>query len=205
MSLSLRLAAPVLAMALLPACGIAQDYAPTEPQPVPLGDIARQVRAEKPPKHIKVITNDDLQKVDYNNGAVVSDAPPDTAEKPATPSKPDTPPADANAAPAKDASASKVIKSDEEFRARLQDQKKQVELAQRELTVATQQLQIQASDYYRDPYSKLSDPQAYAEQQKKYQEDTAAKQKQLDDATRELESMKEEGRRAGMSPAILDQ
>lgn len=202
MNLRIRMAGPVLVVSLVSLLGQAQDFAPAEPAPTPLGDIARQIRAGRPPKHTTVITNDDLQKVDYNNGAVVTETPAVAPEKPATDAKTGAP-AD-NSAPAKGGDVSQVVKRDEEFRARLQEEKQRVELLQRELTVTRQQMQIQASDYYRDSYGRLSDPRAYTEQQQKYQDDIAAKQKQLDDATQALDALKAEGRRAGVSPAILD-
>jgi hypothetical protein len=197
MNLFVRFAGAALALALIPVSGHAQDPLPAEGKPVPLGDVAREQRAARPPVHAKVITNDDLQKTDFNNGAVTAEAAGET------PAKPVTPP-DARVSTPKGDDEGKVLKRDEDFRKRFQEQKSAVELLQRELAVLQHEQQIQASDYYRDAGNRLRDPQAFTEEQKKFEEAVAAKQKDIESASQTLDTLKEEGRKAGVPAAVFD-
>jgi len=58
---------------------------------------------------------------------------------------------------------------------------------------------VRASSYYGDAGNRLRNPQKYADDDRKYRDDIAAKQKAVSDAKTELENMKEQARKAGAS------
>ncbi len=163
-----------------------------------LGDVARQYRAGKKPPG-KVVTNDDLSG-GKTEPASVSEV--GVAAEP----EPEAKPEGAKAAPAAKAPAEESpAERDAGYRARYQEQKKQVDLLQRELNVLQRESQIQSADYYGDAGNMLRNSEQWFQKQKKYQDDVAAKQRALDEARQKLEDLQEEARRAGVSGRAVEE
>jgi hypothetical protein len=155
-----------------------------------LGDIARQTRAHAKPD-TKVITNDDLPH------ALEPSAPPATTNKPDEKSS-----NDAEAGP----DATQAAKDREkDLRDRFAKGKADFDLLTRELTVLQREYRIQTTEYYADAGTRLRDPKAFTEKSKKFEDDIATKQKDLDNAKRQIEALKEEARRAGLSSRLFDE
>lgn len=162
-----------------------------------LGDVARQNRQAKQTstkKAAHVYTNDEIPSVPVireapksataADGAPANQKPAD-AQSPASENKGEA----AKAAPAPDAKDLSAL------RAQVQEQRKAVELLERELNVAQREHQIQTAVFYTDAGSRLRDPKDWAEKQKKFEEEMTAKSKALEDAKQKLQNMEDEARR----------
>lgn len=164
-----------------------------------LGDAARQARKNKPTEPTtKVITNDDLK----SSGGL---ALPDTAGSAAIASDQEAKSdADKDKDKEKDKDKAKAslspddqAKLDKEWQEKISNQKDQIALLERELEVLQRENKLRATNYYADAGTRLRNEQKYAEDDRKYQADIAAKQKAIDDAKAELERMQEEARKVG--------
>lgn len=159
-----------------------------------LGDAGRQARKNKPPEPTtRVITNDDFGR------PWVSVSPDSDAN--ATDQKN----ADADKAKDKDkdkekkTSAEQQAELDKQWRERISAQNEKIAVLERELDVLQRENRMRASNYYGDAGNRLRNPGKYADDERKYRDDIAAKQKAIDDAKTELENMREEARKAGAS------
>ncbi|MFB3813305.1 MAG: hypothetical protein ACE14L_04265 [Terriglobales bacterium] len=168
-----------------------------------LGDIARRERANKKPP-AKVFTNDDLAArtgpVNVVGVAPAPDGEPkaeDEEEKAAEPEK--------DGEPGKAAKGEKAAEEKSNYPARYQEQKNKVEFLQRELDVLQRELRLSTAAYYADAGVRFRDEKNWAEQNRKYHADIAAKQKELADARAELEDLTEDARRSGLSTGALEQ
>jgi hypothetical protein len=200
---------------LLPA--FAQDS-------VSLGEVARQNRARSAKKHEKVITNEDLAPVNYNNGAIQGASFNTTpksgdsgksadskqeknnsteAEKAKDKASNATKNGETDAKSDKTADA-KSGSSDDRFRAEYAAKKSELAMLQRELNVKQQEYALQTTKYYADAGTALRDPQAWASSRKDYEDQIAEKQKQIQEATQALEDLQEQGRKAGASASIFE-
>jgi hypothetical protein len=160
-----------------------------------LGEAARQAKKKKTTEPSKrVITNDDLGAgKPAESGETASSAKPDSGKK----SEPDAAkPVDATKA---SLSADDQAKLDKEWQRKVAVQKEQISMLERELNVLQRENKLRASAYYGDAGSRLRDEKKYAEEDRKYRDTIAAKQKELDDARTKLEAMREEARKAGAS------
>ena len=88
---------------------------------------------------------------------------------------------------------------DRQWREKIAAQNEKIALLQRELDVLQRENRLRASSYYGDAGSRLRNPGKYAEDDRQYRDNIAAKQKAIDDAKTELENMKEAARKAGAS------
>jgi len=171
---------------ILPAAVFAQQQS--------LGDAARQARKNKqadPAK--KVITNDDL-------------APGKSASDTSASSPTAAPAADASKAKSDDKSklsGDDQAKLDKEWQDKISAQKDQIALLERELDVLQRENKLRAATFYADAGNRLRDEKKYAEEDRKYHDDIAAKQKAIDDAKTTLEQMKDDARKAGASPSAI--
>ena len=159
-----------------------------------LGDAARQARKNKQAEPAKkVITNDDL-------------APGKSASDTSAASQPAAPVADASKAKSDDQaklSGDEQAKLDKEWQDKISAQKDQIALLERELDVLQRENKLRAATFYADAGNRLRDSKKYAEDDRKYQDNVAAKQKAIDDAKTTLEQMKEDARKAGASPSAI--
>jgi hypothetical protein len=151
-----------------------------------LADRARQLRKNKPAQpSTKVITNDTLGvKPAENTAAPSTDNTASDKEK-------------AEAEKTKTLSAEEQAKLDKEWQEKIDAQKDQIALLQRELDVLQRENKLRVANYYADAGTYLRDPKKSADEQRKYQDDIAAKQKELDDAKAKLDQMHEDAHKAG--------
>ena len=70
-------------------------------------------------------------------------------------------------------------------------------MSERELDVMQRENKLRTADYYGDAGTRLRDAKKFTDDDRKYQDDIAAKQKALDDAKTKLDQTREEARKAG--------
>jgi ribosomal protein L34 len=203
-----RLAVVIFAVMLLLSVCSAQQGAGGQ-NAVPLGDVARKARVKASKTPAKVITNDDLAGTgpDFANGAARTAAAGDASAGADVPAKADaaSPAKEPSQAPAStDMGADDVRKRDDGFRARYLELKGNLVLVERELKVAQREYEVQSAEFYADAGRQLRDSKAWAERQKKHEDEIAAKQKQVDKAKEELEKLTDEGRKAGVAPRTFE-
>ena len=170
------------------ACALAQSE-----QGPSLGDFARQQRAvKKQTKARTVYTNDNMPTT--ATISIVGEAPEQpAAEKDAK----EAGSTDKNAKPADPAKQA-------DMRQKLVEQTKETAILQRELELLKNEYKLQTSAYYLDAGSRLRDDKRWAEQRKKFEDDIAAKQKDLDAAKERMTETTEEARKAGMEVTVID-
>ena len=194
---------------LLSALMGAQQIAAPANQSLSLGDLGRQQRAAHRQKPAKIFTNDDLPAVAFNNGAVISDA--STATSPPSNADHKAPNSSGKSASLKSANnasneksgSSDLEKPDEQFRAQFEEKKKAAALLQREFDVSQREYQLQSAAAYEDAGTRLRNPEKWAEEHQKHEDEMAEKQQELDQAKQSLEDLKEQGRKAGVSPRVF--
>src|SRR5437763_7315915 len=160
-----------------------------------LGDAAREARKNKPAEPTtKVVTNDDFGRpwVSIN---------PDSSDSQEGAGKPDADKDKDKNKEQEKTSAEQQAEVDRQWREKIAAQNEKIALLQRELDVLQRETRLRASSYYGDAGSRLRNPGKYAEDDRQYRDNIAAKQKAIDDAKTELENMKEAARKAGASGA----
>ena len=158
-----------------------------------LGDAAREARKNKPPEPTtKVITNDDFGRPWVST--TPQGLPSDTAN-----SDSDAKKSGEAKNKEKKSSAEDQAELDKQWREKIAGQNEKISLLERELDVLQRENRVRASNYYGDAGNRLRNPQKYADDDRKYRDDIAAKQKAISDAKTELENMKEQARKAGAS------
>jgi hypothetical protein len=93
----------------------------------------------------------------------------------------------------------------DDWKGKFAAQQDQINLLNRELTVAQKEYQLRAAAMYADAGSRLRDAGEWDKQDAQYKSDIADKQKALDDAKQKLDDMQEEARKAGVSSSVRDQ
>jgi len=183
-------------LVLLPALARAQN----EPS---LGEIARQARRQKPAPAPgeRVYDNENLP-----GKAVINTVGSADAAKPAdqSPANGQASSDDANKDKNATLSAEDHKKANEEWAGKIGQQKEEISRLERELNVLQRESQIHAAVNYADVGSRLGNNAKYAEQDRQYQDQIAAKQKALDDAKQKLADMQEEARKAGVPASSRD-
>jgi len=160
-----------------------------------LGDAAREQRANKPEgPQAKVYTNDNMPTA---GGITVIGAPAPGAS--ATPAKASstTPAAAASA-------AADSQKASDKLRADVQAQKDEISRLERELDIATREWKLRQAAYYADAGNQLRDPAAWAEQERKYNDETKKKQQDLADAKQKLDDIQEQARKSGLPSSAVE-
>jgi predicted metal-dependent phosphoesterase TrpH len=89
-------------------------------------------------------------------------------------------------------------KAADELKDKVAKQQGQIDLLKRELDVLQRENRMRAAVFYSDAGARLRDPGAYADADRKYQADIAAKQKAIADGQANLDKLREEARRAGV-------
>ncbi len=168
------LAAALVAAFTIVTCAGAQES---------LGELARQQRQLKRPSSARVITNDDI-------GMAAAPAPEAAAE--AKGEKSDK--AEAAAVPSADDKA-KLAAS---FKAKEDEQKKNITQLERELDVAQREYRLKVAVYYADVGNNLRDSKKWAEEDRKQRAELEDKQKTLADAKQKLADIQEQARKAGV-------
>ena len=168
-----------------------------------LGDYARAVRQEKRPPAKKLYTNDNLPTT--ASISVVGSTATNPEEKPAAKPQDEKPKADKD----KDQNESKTTENkapqDEQgWRDQLNAQKKKIADLDRELDLVQREYKLRVTEYYADAGNQLRDPKKWAEEDAKYRNDIADKQKQAEEAKTQLQDMEEQARKAGMSSSVSE-
>src|SRR5207237_8957389 len=105
----------------------------------------------------------------------------------------------ASATPTEDPSKAAVkIKED------VQKQKEEISRLERELDVSTREWKLQQAAFYADAGNQLRDPAAWAERERKYNDETKQKQQALADARQKLDDLQDQARKAGLPSSAAE-
>ncbi len=181
-----------------------------------LGDYARSVRKQKiqPAPTSRHYDNDNLPKDQQLNvvgpqpstapGEQAADATPSNAANAATTATP------SNAADAattrgggkdqKTTAAEDRKKAAEELQKKIDEKKQKIEALSHELDLLQREYKLRAAAFYADAGNRLRDPGRWDKEDAQYRQDIADKQKALDAARSDLDSLQEEARKAGIRP-----
>lgn len=160
----------------------------------PLGDVARQERARPKPHAAKVITNDDIPSVDTS-----------AADSATTDDKktPDAEGADKDKSKDKEKDKDKPLTADEKikemaaWKSKIAAQEESVKAVDQQIAQIERNYKLRMSAMYADLGTRLRDQAKWADDEKNYQQELAAKQKELDAERAKLDALKDEARRAG--------
>ncbi|PYV81053.1 MAG: hypothetical protein DMG93_16775 [Acidobacteria bacterium] len=215
--LKLFLSGVVVASALVGSSG-------AQSQNQSLGEYARAIKKTKPaqpsPAKPKVYDNENMPT--SGTLSVVGNASPDST----SPDTKDETKTDANAKSADPSKAEpKTNGADEKkqeaqikpgqsmedrkqaldaWQKKLDGQKDKVSLASRELDVLQREYQLKVSEFYSDATHRVQNPNALFDDDSKYKQQIADKQKTLDDAKSQLSDMQDEARRAGAPSSVTE-
>jgi hypothetical protein len=170
-TLSVLAAASVVAFTIV-TCAGAQS----------LGELARQQRQSKRPSSARVITNDDIAMAAAPAPDAAAEAKGDKSDK-----------GEAAAVPSADDKA-KLAAS---FKAKADEQKKNIAQLERELDVAQREYRLKVAVYYADVGNNLRDGKKWAEEDRKQRAELDDKQKALAAAKQKLDDIQETARTAG--------
>jgi hypothetical protein len=183
-----RVLAGIAAASALAVCAQAQS----------LGDAAREQRTNKPEApQSKVFTNDNLPTGGGITIVGVPEAPPAAAPKGRA----------AAAAAASDGgapSAEDQAKAADKIKADVQKQKDQIAQLERELDVSTREWKLRQAAYYADAGNQLRDPKAWADAERKYNDETTQKQQAVADAKQKLDDLQEQARKSGLPSSAVE-
>lgn len=160
-----------------------------------LGDVARKERTKQKPQSARTYTNEDIPSAE----------PPKEEPKPegtpvvgATDTSADKKDADKDAKAKLDKTAAdKQAELNAAWKAKVADAKAQVATLEREINLMQREDRLRTAVYYSDAGNRLRDDKGWAEQEKKYQDDLAARQKDLSDAKQKVDQTIEAARKAG--------
>lgn len=172
----------LLAVFLAGVCAVAQQTAP-QGQPS-LADLARKTRAQQ--KAPAVARYDEES---FRNSP--PSPPPDNATDSSAENQkaPDTKAADDKA---KDA-----VKSKDDFKSKIEAQKNEVAMLQREIDVIQREQRLRAAAFYGDAGTQMREQAKFAEESRKQQEDLDTKKQALEAAQQKLADIQEQARKAG--------
>ena len=165
-----------------------------------VADAARQ-QPKPTKKAAKVYTNDEIPSVD-----TLKDAPP-AKDADAAKAAESTAPADKDAKPAegdkaasdkKDATPEDAKKAETEMKAKIATQKQKIADNERELQLTDREYKLRSAVFYADAGNRLRDDKKWADTERKYKEDMARLQADLNSNKAKLEDLREEARKAGI-------
>jgi hypothetical protein len=188
-----------------------------------LGDYARQIRKNPPSNEKpKVYDNDNLPKDDKLS--IVGTTSDDSSSQPQTSddssgsnsgSGENKGSAEAKApADSKSGDQSSAQKPQDQaekeaaakqWQDKISTQKDAIDLDSRELDVLQREYQLRAAAFYADAGNRLRNQAAWDQEDAKYKEQIADKQKELDSAKQKLDDMQEDARKAGMPSSVSQQ
>ena len=164
-------------------------------QDVSLGEYARKQREQQKPASptTKVFTNDDIGS---------SPAPAAAAQDTSGADK------DKKASKSKDkkdeTKAEEMNKAAEEFKSKVADQKAKIAEIQRNMDVSEREFKLHSIEWYTQAGNALLDPKKYKDETDKHNKEMDDLRKQLADANAEMEKIREEIRKAGLSSSLGD-
>ena len=91
-----------------------------------------------------------------------------------------------------------------EWKQRIDDQKGKVDLLSRELDVLQRERQVKQAEFYSSTARTVQNPRGFDEEDAKYKEKIADKQKALDDAKGKLNEMQEQATKAGVPSSVRE-
>jgi hypothetical protein len=153
-----------------------------------LGDVARQERARPKPHAAKVITNDDIPSVATPEPDSATTNEKKSAAAPGDESDKNKPP-----------SAADKIKQIEMWKSKIAAQEAKVQALDEQVGQIDRDYKLRMSAFYADLGTRLRDEAKWAQEQQKFQDEMAAKQKERDAERDKLDDMKEQARRAGVN------
>ena len=165
-------------------------------QDVSLGDYARKQRDQQKPASptTRVFTNDDVSS---------SASPAPAAATTDSSSDPDK-------AKSKDKDKKEATKADEmnkaaeEFKAKVAEQKAKIAEIQRNMDVSEREFKLHSIDWYTQAGNALLDPKKYKDETDKHNKEMDDLRKQLADANAELEKIRDDIKKAGLSSSLGD-
>jgi hypothetical protein len=169
-------------------------------QSQPLGDYARAVKKAKAgsAKSSKTYDNDTMP--DKGTVSVVGAATTEPDDK----GKASTSNSQEKSDPAKEPEMKPGQSTEDrdkalgEWKQKIDDQKGKVDLLSRELDVVQRERQVNQAEFYTSPARTVQNPRGFDEEDAKYKEKIAGKQKALDDAKAKLNELQEDARKAGV-------
>jgi hypothetical protein len=196
----------------------ANNMASAQAQTQPLGDYARAVKKTKAPAAktaAKVYDNDNLPpaasiNVVGDGAKPASDQKDDAKQDQDTPKNPDdTTKQETLAGEKKPEAQLKAGQSAEErqkaldaVKEKLAGQKDKISLLSRELDVLQREHQLKAAEFYANTARRTQNPNGFQDEDAKYKQQIADKQKQLDEAKGKLSGMEDEAHKAGAPNSI---
>jgi len=196
----------------------ASTMASGQAQQQPLGDYARAVKRTKAPAAktaAKVYDNDNLPpaasiNVVGDNAKPASDQKDDANPDPDKPKNPeDAAKQEAPTGEKKPEAQLKAGQSAEErqkaldaVKEKLAGQKDKISLLSRELDVLQREHQLKAAEFYANTPRRTQNPNGFKDEDAKYKQQIADKQKQLDEAKGKLSGMEDEAHKAGAPNSI---
>lgn len=96
-------------------------------------------------------------------------------------------------------------KAQSEWKQKIDDQKGKVDLLSRELDVLQRERQVKQADFYSSTARAVQNARGFDEEDAKYKQQIADKQKALDDAKSKLSEMQEGARKAGVPSSQRDE
>ena len=166
---------------------------PPDQQPS-LGDIARKFRSTKKPGNpVRVIDNDSISSLP----PVQETKPTEAAAK--DPAKGGDP-KDGTKTTETQANQAKI----DQWKAKLDAQKHEVALLQREFDVVEREARVRAANFYANPGDQIRDPAKFAEDTRKQQEEIDAKKVVLDAAKQKLQDLQDQARKDGVPYSVID-
>ena len=195
----------VVAM-LLAGLSVALAGAQSQSSSASLGDYARSVRKDKvkeqQPAAARKYDNDNLPKNDKLS--IVGNAPEtapaaDATAKPAQASDQSgvNPDAAKKAENGPESSADRQKRFDD-WKNKIAAQKDHIDLLSRELDVEQREYRLRAASFYGDAGNRLRNASEWDKEDTQYKAKIAEKQKGVDEAKRQLQSMQEQARRDGV-------
>ena len=159
-----------------------------------LGDVARKERARPKPHAARVVTNEDIPSVDTSSNSTSTDEKKASEEESADKTKAGDKDKDKNGP----LSTDDKIKLIEMWKGKIASQETTVKNLDDEVAKIDRDYKLRMSALYADLGNRLRDQAQWANDEKKFHEEIAAKQKEREAARDKLDSMKEEARRAGV-------
>lgn len=175
---------------VLGLAGITAGAQETAPQAQgSLGDLARKARTQQKPAAIA--------RYDEESFKASQPAAPDAAKS--DNGNDETKDADKKAADAKatEDKSKDADKSKDSFKAKIEAQKNEITMLQREMDVSQREQRLRAAAFYADAGTQLRDQAKFAEDSRKQQEELDNKKQALDAAQQKLADLEEQARKAG--------
>lgn len=208
----------LLFLVMLMGIAIAAVGAAAQAQNSSLGDYARAVKKTKPEsrKASKTYDNDNLPN--KSKLSVVGAAPTEAAadkdnkdqDKDSTATK-DPDHKDDSSKAAENSSEVKAGQSSEDrkkaiddWKQKIDDQKGKVDLLSRELDVLQRERQVKQADFNSSTARTIQNPRGFDEEDAKYKQQIADKQKILDDAKGKLNELQEQARKDGVPSSAAE-